>query len=298
MSAGTASTLDLSSLPAPDLIEQLSFDDVLARMVADVRLRLPGFDATVDSDPAVIVLQVAAYHLQLHVAAVNDKARQLMVASATGANLDHLAALVGASRRTVDGGDPGQGIPPKLEGDDELRQRIVLAPESFSVAGPELAYVYHAKAADGAVLDARATSPAPGEVLVSVLAREGDGRASAELLGKVAAVVNSDSVRPLGDLVTVASAEIRPFALDARLVTFSGPDIGLVLAAARSSLDVYLASSRLLGRDITLSGLFAALHVAGVMRVEILAPTADIVCGATQAAHCTGVTLIHGGYGD
>ncbi|RSV12289.1 baseplate assembly protein [Sphingomonas sp. ABOLF] len=296
MAASTASTLDLSSLPAPDLIEQLPFDDVLARMVADVKARLPTFDATVDSDPAVIVLQVAAYHLQLHRAAVNDAARQLMVASATGANLDQLAALVGVARLTIDAGDPSRGIPPTMEGDGALRQRIVLAPESFSVAGPELAYVYHAKSADGAVRDASATSPAPGEVLVAVLARDGDGTAPPDLLAKVEAVVGSDSVRPLGDLVTVASAEIRRFELAARLVTFSGPDVGVVLTAARSSLDAYLAESRRLGRDITLSGLYAALHVPGVMRVEIVAPTADVVCDPTQAAYCTRITLTHGGY--
>jgi phage-related baseplate assembly protein len=298
MAASTASTLDLSSLPAPDLIELPSFETVFARMVADVQARLPSFDATIDSDPAVIVLQVAAYHLQLISTAVNDTARQLMVASATGANLDQLAALVGVGRLTIDVGDPAQGIAPTMESDAALRQRIVLAPESFSVAGPELAYVYHAKSADGAVRDASATSPAPGEVLVSVLARDGDGSAPADLLAKVQAIVGSDSVRPLGDLVTVASAKIRPFDLKARLVTFSGPDVGVVLAAARVSLDVYLAESRLLGRDITLSGLYAALHVPGVMRVEIVAPSADVVCDATQAAYCTGITLTHGGYDD
>lgn len=298
MAASTASTLDLSSLPAPDLIERLPFDTIADQMVADVQLRLPAFDATVDSDPAVIVLQVAAYREQLLRAAVNDAARQLMVASATGANLDQLAVLVGVARLTIDAGDPTQGVAPTLESDAALRQRIVLAPESFSVAGPELAYVYHAKSADGAVRDASATSPAPGQVLVSVLARNGDGTAPADLLAKVEAVVGSDSVRPLGDLVTVASAEIRRFAITARLVTFSGPDIGVVLATARRSLDAYLADSRRLGRDITLSGLYAALHVSGVMRVEILAPIGDVVCDATQAAFCTGITLSHGGYDD
>jgi phage-related baseplate assembly protein len=298
MAASTASTLDLSSLPPPDLIEQLSFDDVLARMVADVQARLPAFDATVDSDPAVIVLQVAAYHLQIHRAAVNDAARQLMVASATGSNLDQLAALVRVQRLTIDEGDPARGIPPRLESDAALRQRITLGPEGFSVAGPELAYVFHAKSADGAVRDASATSPVPGEVLVSVLARDGDGTAPGDLLAKVAAIVNSDSVRPLGDLVRVASGEIRRFELSARLVTFSGPDIDLVLSAARASLDAYLSGSRLLGRDITRSGIYAALHVPGVMRVEILSPASDVVCDATQAAYCTNITLTHGGYDD
>jgi phage-related baseplate assembly protein len=45
-----------------------------------------------------------------------------------------------------------------MEADEDLRQRIVLAPESFSVAGPELAYVFHARSAHPDVLDASATS--------------------------------------------------------------------------------------------------------------------------------------------
>jgi phage-related baseplate assembly protein len=137
MAATTASTLDLSSLPAPDLIELQSFDIVFARMVADVQARLPSFDATVDSDPAVMVLQVAAYYVQLQCAAINDLARQQMVAFATGANLDHLAALVRVQRLTLNDGDPTRGLAPTLESDAELRQRIVLAPEGFTVAGPE-----------------------------------------------------------------------------------------------------------------------------------------------------------------
>jgi phage-related baseplate assembly protein len=297
MAASTASTLDLSSLPAPDLIELQSFDTVFARMVADVQARLPSFDATVDSDPAVTVLQVAAYWVQLQCAAINDLARQQMVAFATGANLDHLAALVRVQRLTLDSGDAARGLTPTLESDAELRQRIVLAPEGFTVAGPERAYVYHAKSADGAVRDASATSPAPGEVLVSVLARDGDGTAPADLLARVQASVNSDSVRPLGDLVSVASARILPFRVEARLVTFSGPDVELVRAAARTALDTYIADSRLLGRDITRSGLYAALHVPGVMRVDLMSPAADIVCDDTEAAYCTGITLTHGGHG-
>ena len=46
-----------------------------------------------------------------------------------------------------------------------------------SVAGPTGAYEFHALSADGDVKDAAATSPAPGEVVVTVLSRTGDGAA-------------------------------------------------------------------------------------------------------------------------
>lgn len=255
-------------------------------MVADVRLRLPSFDATLDSDPAMIVLQVAAYRELLLRAAVNDDARQVMVASATGANLDQLGALVGVTRLSA------------TEGDDAFRQRIVLGPEGFAAAGPELAYVYHAKSSAGGVRDASAISPAPGEVLVSVLAHDGDGTASPALLAAVRAAVTDRSVRPVGDLVTVAGAEIRRFVVSATIYTYIGPDSTLVLAASRAGLDAYLADCRLLGRDVTMSGLYAALTVPGVQRVVLAAPVADIVCDATQATYCTGVAIVHGGYDD
>lgn len=285
MSTAPASSnaIDLSRFPAPTIVEQLTFEQILAELVESLRARLPAFDALVESDPVMKLLQVVAYRELLLRQGANDAARQLMVAYALGANLDHLAALVGVTR-----------LPD--EADDALRQRAVLGPEGFSVAGPELAYIYHAKSADPGVLDASAISPAPGEVRVTVLSRDGDGAASAALLDLVRERVNAREVRPLGDLVTVASAEIRTFAVHATLYTFAGPDRSLVLTAARDQLDAYLAECRLLGRDVTMSGLYAALTVPGVQRVVLDAPTAGIVCDYTQAAWCTDIVIAHGGY--
>ena len=282
--ASNSNAIDLSRLPAPTIVEQLTFEQILVQLIDTLRTLLPGFDALVESDPVMKLLQVVAYRELLLRQGFNDAARQLMLAYATGSNLDHLVALVGVTRLTED------------EDDDALRQRAVLGPEGFSVAGPELAYVFHAKSADAGVLDASAVSPAPGEVRVTVLSRDGDGTAPPALLDAVRARVNAREVRPLGDLVTVASAEIRTFAIDAALFTFAGPDRSLVLTAARAQLDRYLADCRLLGRDVTMSGLYAALTVPGVQRVALASPLADVICNATQAAWCTGITIAHGGY--
>ena len=291
-----STTVDLSRLPAPVIVEQKAFDTIVAEMVAHVQSLLPSFDATVDSDPAVKVLHVAAYRELLIRQAFQDGGEQLMVAFATDARLDHLGALVGVARLVVTPANATTGADAVYEDDDTYRQRIVLAPEGFSVAGPELAYVKHAKDASADVLDASATSPAPGEVLVSVLSATGDGTAEAELLASVAAIVTDPAIRPLGDLVTVASARIIGFAIVASLTTFDGPDINLVLAAARKKLDAYLAFNRKLGRAITTSGIIAALTVEGVHKVSLPAPVADIDCDLTEAANCTGITITHGGY--
>lgn len=296
--AAVSTTVDLSRLPAPEIVVQLDFETILAEMVADVQVLQPSFDATVDSDPAVKVLQVAAYRELLLRRAFQEGALQNFVAYASDTRLDHLAALVGVTRLTVTPADPLTGTGAIMEADDDLRQRVVLAPESFTVAGPELAYVARAKEASADVLDASATSPSPGNVLVSVLARDGDGTASPALIALVEAVVTDKGVRPLGDRVTVASTELVPFTVIAAIRTFAGPDAALIVAAARTALDTYLAENRRLGRDVTRSGLYAALTVAGVQRVDLALPLGDINCTATQTAHCTAIALTHAGYAD
>ena len=291
-----SSSVDLSRLPAPTVVEQLSFETVYAEMLADVQALMPTFDATVESDPAVKILQVAAYRELLNRQRFNDRARSIMVAYATGSDLDHLAALLAVSRLVIQEADEANGIPEILESDDALRQRIVLAPEAFSVAGPELAYVFHARSAHASVLDASATSPVPGEVLVTVLAREGDGTASPEVLAAVEAVVNGRPVRPLTDLVTVQSVEVVPFTIEAQLFTYRGPDASLIVDTAIAKLNAHLAASRLIGRDFTFSALNAALHVEGVQRVQLVTPTETLTISPTQVAYCTSVDVTFGGY--
>lgn len=297
-SVSASTSVDLSRLDPPTIVEQTDFETIFARLVGKVRELLPTFDATVDSDPAVKVLQVAAYEQLLQRQEFNERLVGRLVAFASGATLDHIGAAIGVARLIVTPANGITGAPAVYEADDDFRQRIVLGPEGFAAAGPELAYVKHAKDASGLVLDASASSPAPGEVEVTVLSREGDGTASAPLLALVAARVTDRAVRPLGDLVSVISARHRPFAIAARIFTFAGPDAGLVLDVARAKLDAYLVASRRLGRDITMSGLYAAMTVEGVQRVEILAPLGDIVCDLSEAARCTSIDLTHAGYAD
>ncbi|WP_129792569.1 baseplate J/gp47 family protein [Sphingosinicella sp. CPCC 101087] len=296
--SATFTAVDLSRLPAPSIVEELSFEEIFAAMVAKLQELLPEFDATVESDPAIKVLQVAAYRELLLRARVNEAARAVMPAYAMGADLDNLAALMGVARLLIDPGDPEQGVEPTWESDMDLRRRLVLAPEGFSVAGPAGAYIYHSLSADPDVLDASATSPEPGEVVVTVLSRIGDGTAAPELLEAVEARVNADTVRPLTDQVAVQGATIVPFAVEAEITTYSGPDGSIVMAEALRRLDEYIEQSHRLGRDVTLSGIYAALHCEGVQNVELVSPIADIVVDRTQATWCTSIDVTHAGIGE
>ncbi len=292
--ATISNSVDLSRLPPPSVVEQLSYETILGEIVAKLTELLPEFDATIDSDPAVKVLQVAAYRELLLRQQFNERARQVMVAYATDSNLDHLAALFGVERLVVEPADPVTGAAAIMEENEDLRQRVVLAPESYSVAGPESAYVFHARSADASIRDATASSPAPGEVLVSILSREGNGIASADQLDAVREVlgtVSGNKVRPLTDYVTVASASIVDYTIDARLTLYSGPDETVVLAAAQASLRAWLAQSGGLGIDAVRAAIIAAVFVEGVQNVALVAPAFDVVTNPTQSAHCAGFSV-------
>jgi len=294
--SASSTAIDLSRLPAPDVIEVLDFEAIYARRRADFLARYPEFSAFVESDPAIKLLETGAYAELVLRQRINDVARGLLVAYALGGNLDHLAALFGVTRQEITPVDPITGAPAVMESDDDLRRRVLLAPDSYSVAGPASAYVYHALSADGDVLDASAVSPRPGEVTVSVLSRSGDGTAPLELLATVRSLLAGDEVRPLTDRVTVQSAELVAFDVMAQLTLYPGPDAQLILETANAALTALLASNRRLGRNISRSAIIAALHVGGVQNVNLVEPVADVFIEQTEVASVGAVEVTIAGF--
>lgn len=156
------SRVDLSRLPKPQVVEELDFEAILAEMIADYQVRWPQFTAVLKSEPVIKLLETAARREVTVRQRVNDGARSVMLAFARGSDLDHLAALTPMAR-----------LPE--ESDDAFRRRVQLAPEAFSTAGPHLGYIWHALSATADVKDVTAVSPTPGDVVVTVLSRHGDG---------------------------------------------------------------------------------------------------------------------------
>lgn len=288
--------VDLSKLPAPNIVEELSFESILQAMLTDLQTRDPAFSALLPSDPAYKILEVAAYRELLIRQRVNEAGRAVMLAYAAGSDLDQIAANFNVERLVLDPGDEEAipPVPPTLESDTALRRRIQLAFEGLSVAGPASAYILHSLSAHADIKDVSVTSPDPGEVVVSVLSLTGDGEAGSEILDAVEAALNED-VRPLTDHVTVQSAEIIEYQIEAVLTVFSGPDSAVILEAANTSVQAYVSDSHKIGRDITLSGIYAALHVAGVQKVTLTNPIEDIVVDNDEAPYCTDVDVTVGG---
>ncbi|KQM21947.1 hypothetical protein ASE49_01140 [Novosphingobium sp. Leaf2] len=287
-SIASSPAVDLSTLPAPVLVDQPDYETRLAGKIARLVAQMPAFTALVESDPAILLLEADCYDEVVLAQAFNDAARGMLLAFAAGANLDQLGALMDVPRLVV--AQATGTTPAVMESDTAFRQRIQLAPHSFSVAGPELAYVFHARSAHGDVADATAISPSPGEVVVTVLSASGTGVPAPAVIAAVEAVLQGD-VRPLTDHVTVQPAQLVNFTVEARLFVFAGPDQGLILATAQASVAAHLAEVRKLGRDVARSALVAALHVGNVQRVELLQPAADVAIDFSQVATATSVSV-------
>jgi phage-related baseplate assembly protein len=298
------SAVNLAEIPAPEVVETLDYETILAALTADAITRAPELaDAlALESEPVTKALEEAAYRETVIRARVNDAARAVMLAFASGADLRHLGALFGVAVQVIQEADPEADPPLEeiLESDARLRARIQLAPEAYTVAGSRGSYTWHAMAADTHVKDVYVWAPQPvgdlvGEVRVVVLSDETDGTPSAETLAAVSAALTAETVRPLTDKVYVQAATIVDYTVVAGITTYEGPDSAVVLAAAEASVSAKVAELHAIGHDVTRSALFAALHVAGVQNVDLVSPAADVAIDDGEAGYCTGITLTHAG---
>ncbi|HEJ7816721.1 TPA: baseplate J/gp47 family protein [Serratia marcescens] len=296
-------TIDLSQLPAPNVVEPLDYETLFAERKATLISLYPADQQeavartlALESEPIVKLLQENAYREVLLRQRVNDAAKAVMLAHATGEDLDQLGANFNTPRLVIAPADEST-IPPTpavMEADEDYRLRLQDAFEGMSTAGSAGSYRFHARSADGRVADVTAISPSPANVTVTVLSRDGDGSVSAELLQVVSAALNDQDVRPVADRVIVQSAKIAPYAIEAVLYLYPGPEVAPILTAAKQRLHNYVLTMRRIGRSIRRSGIIAALTVEGVERVEVAQPASDIVLDKTQAGYCIGVNITPG----
>lgn len=274
---------ELASLPAPSLIEELSyearldlFQDRLAEAFTAAGIE---YDVTdLETDPAQIILQVAAYQDVLLRQRINEAARGTMLPYAAGGDLDILAQFHDVKRQTG-------------EADERLRLRVVLSIRGRSTGGTEPRYRAVAMGADIRVADASVyTEGRDPTVHIAIYSTENAGMASASLLAAVTAAVNDPTVRMVNDKVVVAGAVRRVANVEANVWLLPQTSAGIT-DAMEAALRVAWAREIVLGRDVTLAWLTSRLMIDGVQRVTILAPAADVVMPLYQAAALGTVTL-------
>ncbi|EMN0493001.1 TPA: baseplate assembly protein [Pseudomonas aeruginosa] len=296
----TFSAIDLSQLPIPEVVEQIDFETILAERKAYLVSLYPADQQAeitarleLESEPLTKLLEENAYRELVWRQRVNEAALANMLAYAAGSDLEQLAANYNVKRLVVTPGDPS-AVPPVaevLEDDDSLRERAQMAWEGLSTAGPRNSYIFHARAADGRVADATASSPSPAVAVVTIQALAGNGTAPPDLIAAVQAYLSDEDRRPVADRLTVQGAQVLPYSVTATLyLNTAGPESEPIMEAAEAALLAFVHQRRRLGLEVSESAIHAALHVEGVRKV-VLTGWVDIVATEAQAPYCTGVTL-------
>jgi phage-related baseplate assembly protein len=296
----TMPAIDLSLLPAPNVVEVIDYEIILATRKAMLISLYPESQQAeiaatleLESEPQLINLQENAYREVLLRQRINDAARAVMLAYAQGEDLDQIGANLGVARLLITPQDDTT-VPPTAavyELDKAFLRRILLSFQAYTTAGSEGSYQYHGLSASGKVKDISAVSPAPVQVMIYVLSMDGNGEASDELIATVKDALNAQDVRPLTDLVSVQSASVIDYQIVAELVIYEGPDGDTVLNAAKSAAQAYADSVHSNGLTVGLSGIYKALHQAGVDHANLTAPATDLTMSKGQAAYCTNIAI-------
>ena len=207
--------------------------------------------------------------------------------------VDPFGYLISVRNTTVSAGGTDR------ESVENFRERILISPESFSVAGPDGAYEYWAKTANQNIYDVSVVSPNPGEVEIIPLMKNGI-LPDEEILEEVRLVCGADDKRPLTDNVLVSAPETVNYDIDIKYYISKNEAIsGLSIQENVSkAVDEFILWQReKLGRDINPSKLIQSVMTAGAKRVNVSEPAYRRI-EYNQIAVLKNIKIIYGGSED
>ena len=253
----------IDSLPAPEILETIDFEDLLETMKDYLQNNLPEWTGRdIESDPINKVLEVFSYRETLLRQRINEAAQANLLNFATAGDLEQLAIFYGIERQAD-------------ETDSELRARTITHIKGFSVGGTADAYKAKVLSVSSNIRDISLDSPEQGKVRITVLSKDGDGAPDQSLLDSITEKVNADDVKIITDTIEVRGAEIILVNINVLLHLYPDtPDE--VLDKARNDFPVLFNSARGMGWNLTKSWIVRQLHLEGVQEVEIMEPTENI----------------------
>ncbi len=204
--------------------------------------------------------------------------------------LPHVVSAVNVTA-TAEGAD--------MEDDARLRERIRLAPESYTVAGSAGQYEARVLEVSADILAVSVHTPEPGVVDVRFVLAGGE-LPDADMIALVRDHLNAETVRPLTDQVLVGAPDVVEYAISGTwyLTRADSALLGPVAQSVARAVEEFRVWQRSApGRDINPTRLVAMLHEAGAKRVELTSPAFTELTG-TQIARETTVEIAFGGLED
>ena len=188
----------------------------------------------------------------------------------------------------------------EIESDDDLAERVFLAPGAYSTAGPEDGYLYHAKAYSAAIGDVVATSnQAAGTVDIVFIMADGSTPGE-EMIEGLEGYLQGKTIRPMTDLVRVAAPQEVTYTISLTyyINRSDSAKVVTIQAAVAQAVADYQTWQRAIGRDINPSQLVHMVMDAGAKRVTVTAPTYTAVAATKVSAFQGEATVTYGGLED
>ena len=184
-----------------------------------------------------------------------------------------------------------------IESDEHLRERIRLAPESFSNAGSKGAYIFHTKSAHQDIADVSVFSPQAGQVKVVFILKNGV-LPDTDMINTVKAYLNDEKIRPLTDQVFVEAPAVVNYDIDFTYYILKDyePLQKQIQEKVEKVVQEYILWQKTkIGRDILPEELISRLKaIQGVYRIDINQPVYTAL-SQDQLAVTNNISINYGG---
>ena len=174
----------------------------------------------------------------------------------------------------------------EIEKDEALRNRVSLALETLSGAGPVKAYMKRTFDADSRIKDV-SVFEIKGRVQIVIDSEAWD----ALLVQRVTEANNAEDVRPLNDKIDVYQAEVVTYDISVVLTVTDGYSRTDVVARAKE--EIMLLSNTKIGESVSLARIIEASFVDGVKDVQVLSPNATMTVSHTQVLRLGSVEVTY-----
>ena len=216
--------------------------------------------------------------------------------------LDPQPYLATASNTTISEGGTDE------ETDEQLRDRIKLAPSAFSNAGSYKAYEFWAKSVSPLIIDVFVDfqrvkidnvpytglligDAIPGTVEVFPLV-QGLATTPSEILDTVEVVLSADRIRPLTDTVIATSPTAVNTNITVGLIIYEGQVSSDIISVVQANLEAFRDGRRkLLGQDIVIDQIKALSIIDGVYKANVTEPATDLIVAGNEFANIENITV-------
>lgn len=281
------SVIDLSSLKAPTIVHALDWESEITSFIEQLKSDLPEWQGVFESDPFLKVTQSWSYRLLLERQSHNQDAQSIMLAYAKGQDIDHIAATYYAFA----------GIKRALgEGDVSFKQRVQLAPEAYSSAGSQGAYVFHARGVDPInITHVDVAFPEAGYAIIAIQTTAEDEIDVTEFVHRVRKKLLADRHRT-SDILEIIHVDEHVVSCDVEVTIDQGPDASLIKTQIDKNLAALKSKVHKPRGLLALSAINAAAHLENVTSVKISGLDTDIqtVFGNSLVVHFETTIKVNG----